>query len=189
MRRVFPFFAALLIVASCACREKITVLPPPPGASTPPTGAGYPPVESAPVEADPGPSVKLLPPPGPLATGEMYLRQGKYAEAVRSYEAALISNPGNGSMDGILFNLSLARALSPNPESNLPEAKTALNRLISEYPDSLYKSQAELILSLIAQVEKLNRDVRQRDSSIRKLREELKRLKEIDMERRPSRPQ
>jgi len=124
----------------------------------------------------------------PLARGDIYFSREQYPEAVQNYEAFLKGNPKNETMDGILFNLGLARALSPGREKDLPGAKTALNRILTEYPDSRYKSQAELILGLLAQVESLNVDVRERDSKIQRLQDELNRLKEIDLKRRPTRP-
>jgi tetratricopeptide (TPR) repeat protein len=189
MRRAIPFFAALLILASWSCREKITVQPPPPPeAPSSQSGGASLPGKSAPVAADPALTVKPAASLGPLDRGELYFRQGKYPEAVRNYEEFLKSNPENEGMDGILFNLGLSCALSPDSDRNLPAAKTTLSRLVSEYPNSRYRSQAQLILSLITQVEQLNLDVRERDSSIQALREELKKLKEIDLKRRPSRP-
>ena len=44
------------------------------------------------------------------------------------------------------------------------------------------------ILGLQGQIEKLRVDIKERDERIRRLSEELRKLKAIDMQRRPSRP-
>jgi tetratricopeptide (TPR) repeat protein len=196
MRRIIPVIAVLLIMASWACHKKITVNPPPPIPDTPaPQAESVPlPKKTPSAKAVPTSPVVSRPPPvtrtplSPLVRGENYFRQGKYPEAVRNFEAYLKSNPKGESTDKALFKLGLSHALSSGSARNLPGAKTALNRLLTEYPDSGYKSQAELILSLITQVERLNLDIQEKDSKILKLQEELNRLKEIDLERRPSRP-
>ncbi len=190
MRRIIPVFAALLIMASWACHKKVTVNPPPqiPDASSPQTGAVSLPgkAPSAPNSSPPQPA--SVTPLSRLEMGEIHFRQGKYPEAVRDYEAYLKANPQFESRDRILFNLGLSQALAPGSNRNLPGAKTALNRLLTEYPESGYKSQAGLILNLITQLERLDLDIRERDARIRRLQEELDRLKEIDLKRRPSRP-
>jgi hypothetical protein len=55
-------------------------------------------------------------------------------------------------------------------------------------PQSQYESEARLILSLEADVERLQSDVARREERVRQLSGELEKLKEIDMQRRPARP-
>lgn len=192
MRRSVSAIAALLIVMSWGCHKKVTVKPPP---MVPDTPAPQTEKVSLPKKAPP-PAKTVLPPPPAVSTpplsrlerGDVYFRQGKYPEAVRIYEAYLKSNPKGESADKALFNLGMCHALSSGSDKNLPGAKTTLNRLLTEYPESGYRSQAELIISLITQVEQLNLDVVEKDSRIQKLEVELNRLKEIDLKRRPSRP-
>ncbi|MBN2320715.1 MAG: tetratricopeptide repeat protein [Acidobacteria bacterium] len=192
MRRSVPVFLALLIILSWACHKKVAVNPPPriPDTPAPKTDSASLPEKPPSVQTKTVPSspAVTITPLSRLEMGEIHFRQGKYPEAVRNYEAFLKSNPGDESTDRILFNLGLSHALSPGSDRNLPGAKTTLNRLLTEYPYSGYKSQAELILSLITQVERLTLDIREQDSRIQQLQEELNRLKEIDLKRRPSRP-
>jgi len=191
MRRTVPAFAALLILMSWACHKKVTVNPPPliPDTPAPQTEkVSLPKKAPPPVKTVPPPPVVPTPPLSRLERGDVYFREGKYPEAVRIYEAYLRSNPKGESADKALFHLGLSHALSSGSDRNLPGAKTTLNRLLTEYPESGYRSQAELILSLITQVEQLNLDVVEKDSRIQKLEVELNRLKEIDLKRRPSRP-
>ena len=72
---------------------------------------------------------------------------------------------------------------------DLRKAEAVFRQLIAEFPSSHYKSQAEFILGLQVQIDKLRSDVKERDDRIKKLSEELKVLKEIDLQRRPSRPE
>ena len=190
MRRIVPVIAVLLIMVSWGCHKKVTVNPPPPvpNASSPQTGAVSLPGKVPSASTSPPPQPASVTPLSRLEMGEIHFRQGKYPEAVRDYEAYLKANPQFESRDRALFNLGLSRALASGPNRNLPGAKTALNRLLTEYPESVYKSQAGLILSLITQLERLDLDIRERDARIRRLQDELDRLKEIDLKRRPSRP-
>jgi hypothetical protein len=190
MRKSIPLFAALLIMMVSACRDKVAVQPAPPAQkpTSSQSGGVSLPETATPGAADPALSANSMASLSPLARGDIYFSREQYPEAVLNYETVLKTDPGGETADGVLFNLGLARALSPGQEKDLPGAKTALNRILNEYPDSRYKSQAELILGLLDQVESLNTDVRERDSKIQRLQAELDRLKEIDLKRRPSRP-
>ena len=64
---------------------------------------------------------------------------------------------------------------------------TASPAMGSEFPESPYRKQAEYILALKTQIERLRSDIRKRDEAVKELSEELNRLKQIDMQRRPSR--
>jgi len=119
---------------------------------------------------------------------EVYFGLGEYPEAIRVLEAYMANDPNAASMDRALFIVGLSNALAPESEKDLPEAKVSLNRLIKEFPGSRYRGEASLILDLIAQVERLNRNLRARNAQIKRLEDELQRMKEIDLKRRPPRP-
>lgn len=187
MRRNSLFFVLFGIIMSWACHEKIIVYPPPRVPSRPPTSDASPPKKPE--------SVPIIPevpePPLPLSrleAGEILIRQGKYPQAIQVYKNYLEKNPQAESRDRALFYLGLCYVLSPGADRNLPGAKTSLAKISKEFPESEYKSPAELILGYMTQLEQLNEDVDARDSTIQKLQEELNRLKEIDLKRRPSRP-
>jgi tetratricopeptide (TPR) repeat protein len=180
---------AFALLVSWSCNRKITVAPPdqtkmpetakiePPPAITPPT---MPPAKA--------------PLPNPIATpssfdlGETSFQLGNYAKAAKYYEAFLnASSPKAKSRDTALYHLALCRALASNSNRNLNQTEAALKKLISEYPKSPLKDQAEFILGLISQTEKLRLEVKEGEEKAKRLSEELQKLKDIDMQRRPSR--
>ncbi len=188
MRRVF-LFLILATLASWGCHKKPAVIippaapakvnPPVPKAVTPPPAI---PLEPAPIEKT------LTSPPSNLELGDMNFQLGNYQLAMREYSAALKNNPNAKNRDRILYQLALSRALSGDSNRDWRLAEITLRRLVAEFPKSAYKDQAELILGLQAQIERLRTDVKERDEKIKKLNEELQVLKDIDLQRRPSRP-
>ncbi len=113
----------------------------------------------------------------------MNFQAGKYVEAAKSYEAFLGEDPKARDRDKALYYLGLARALT----SDSSRAEAAFKRLISQFPRSQYKSPAQFILNLQEQIEKLKLEVKDLDDKVKRLSEELQKLKDIDMQRRPSR--
>jgi tetratricopeptide (TPR) repeat protein len=188
MRQTVSKILLLSLLLLCGCHDTIMVYPPPRIPKPPP----------------PIPDVSENPPPAPepppkLSAGEIAEMRmleiadtnfilGKYKEAIEVYQAYLERYPQSKSRDKALFRLGLSQALSSGSGKGLSGAKTSLKRMLSEFPASVYKSQAELILGLIAQVDTLNVEVEEGNSKIQRLQEELKRLKEIDLQRSPSRP-
>jgi TolA-binding protein len=118
----------------------------------------------------------------------MNFQEGKYRQAALSFEEFLSSNRESKDRAQALFHLGMSRALANDSSRDLRRAEDAFKRLVSEFPDSPYAKQAEFILGLQAQIEKLKSDAKERDDRIKRLSEELQKLKEIDMQRRPSRP-
>jgi TolA-binding protein len=119
--------------------------------------------------------------------GEADFYAGKYQQAALSFESFLDANPESERRDQALFLMALSRALADSSYRSQRQSEAALKQLISEFPDSPYRKQAEYILVLKAQIEGLRSDIRKRDEAVKELSEELKRLKQIDMQRRPSR--
>jgi outer membrane protein assembly factor BamD (BamD/ComL family) len=120
--------------------------------------------------------------------GQNYFQSGNYVEAARSYETYLRVNLSGPEQDQALFRLALSHSFPDSPIRDLPQAQTLLQQLINRYPRSPFKPQAEFLLGLQGEVDRLRTDVAKRDDRIRELSRELERLKQIDMQRRPSRP-
>jgi tetratricopeptide (TPR) repeat protein len=134
------------------------------------------------------------PPPEPPRTpdkldlGLMSLLEEDYREAARSFEAFLSANPDSDRSGQALFYLGLSHALADSSNTNPKPVEAAFNRLFEDFPDSPYRFPAELILRLRSQIRKLNLSAVEQEKKIKELSEELNILKEIDMQRRPSRP-
>jgi hypothetical protein len=131
---------------------------------------------------------KATAPPNSFDLGEASFRARKYANAARSYEAYLQKNPEASDLDLALFHLGLSLALANTSAKNMSQAEQTLKRLVTEFPGSPYREPAEAILQLQSQVEKLKTDLREKDAKFKLLSEELQKLKDIDLQRRPSAP-
>jgi|WetSurMetagenome_2_1015567.scaffolds.fasta_scaffold496630_2 hypothetical protein len=189
MLSVRRFFLALclVLVASWGCR-KTAVAPvpnvgpekPAPEAVTPPP----PPKPPAPLES--APLSKTITAPSDFELGEKLFQAGNYPRAAKALEDYLNNNPKGKGRDQALFHLGLSRALA-GESGRLIEAP--LRKLLTEFPKGQYRDQAEFILGLLTQIDRLRVDVKERDDRIKKLSEELQALKDIDLQRRPKRPE
>jgi TolA-binding protein len=140
-------------------------------------------VPSQPATLEPVPLKKTITTQSNFDLGEMNFQIGNYGRAANYYEAFLKDSPKAKDRDRALYYLGLARAITLDSG----RAETAFKRLISEFPKSQYKNPAEYILGLQAKIEGLRTEMKDRDEKIKRLSEELQKLKDIDMQRRPSR--
>jgi len=162
--------ALSVVVGAVGCKKRapISPLPPPPPPAISP---------AAPVSASA--------PVSPLDQANRAFIAGNYDEAVRTYEEYLrTTSPGSGQRDDALYHLGLIYASRPAPTTDWPRATSAFKQLIDEFPNSPMKSQANIILSLRAELDQAAGDLKQRDQRIRQLTTELDRLKKIDADRR-----
>jgi tetratricopeptide (TPR) repeat protein len=193
-KRIFPLiFLALLMSWGCFRKSSVkTPSPPKPaagrGKAAPPPAVTPPAIVRLPAPLESASIPKTITTPGNLELGELYFQVGKYSQAAKALEAGLSSDPNSKDSDRYLFHLGLSHALASDSDRNLRRAEAAFRRLILAFPDSIYKNQAEFILGLQAQIDKLSADVSERDERIKKLSKELQVLKDIDLQRRPSRP-
>ncbi len=190
--RYLSLVILLVLSISWGCKKKPSVEPP-----VPEEAASMDPVPSAITPNVPDSSNTAPPDPAPpvnasaafnsLNLGEADFYAGKYQQAALSFESFLEADPESDRRDQALFLLALSRALADSSYRSQRQSEAALKQLISEFPDSPYRKQAEYILALKAQIERLQSGIRKRDEAVKELSEELKRLKQIDMQRRPSR--
>jgi hypothetical protein len=197
IRSFLPFIViSVLLSVALGCHKKITppVLSPQQTAPSPPTEpvpqAITPTVipASKPEPIEPSPAPIAVSAPNSFEMGESSFKSGDYPKAARYFEEYYKTGTKSENRDMALFYLGLSRALSNNANRNLRRADEALRRLISEFPTSPFRVPAEIILGLQAQVDGLQSDLKEKEAKIKQLSEELQKLKEIDMQRRPSRP-
>ncbi len=183
-------FVILFLLLPWGCHKKPAAPVPVPARSSPPPPAVTPPatIPPKPAQLEPAPLATTVTAPTNLNLGEMNFQLGNYSQAIRLLETFLQENPKSGNRDKALFYLGFSRFLANDPDRDARQAEAALNRLLSEHPNSQFRGPAEFILGLGAQIEKLRSDIRDRDEKIKRLSEELQKLKEIDLQRRPSRP-
>ena len=130
---------------------------------------------------------KAAPSPTKLELGEKNFRARQYANAAQLFDAYLKTGPNSPNRDHALFYCAVSHALSKSPDRSPHQCEKALKQLISEFPDSLYRGPAELVLDLQMQVQNLQADIKMKEEKNSQLSEELRKLKEIDLKRRPSR--
>jgi TolA-binding protein len=188
------FVILVLLLLSWGCHRKSVAVAPPspvtpaPAESAPSVGTSRVPAPPKPVSPKPAPLPKTAPAPRNLDAANRNFQAGNYRQAVRDYDAFLKANPKSRNRDEALFHLGLSWALPNDSSRDLRRAQAAFKQLIAEFPTSRYRKQAEFILALQAQIERLRLDVSERDDKIKLLSEELQKLKDIDLQRRPSRP-
>jgi hypothetical protein len=114
-------------------------------------------------------------PPSPVAdprgVADRLFDERRYAEAAVVYRALLAQDPSAIGADQLLFRLAVVElALAAEPSDPLA-GRTALRRLVDEFPHSPYRPVAEAILGWRGELERL--------------RGQLEELKRIDL-RQPS---
>ena len=186
---------AILLPLFSGCRKKVpapSVVPAQNSAQLPADSAPPAITPDIPAPALPEPVEPVLAPtveavPSSLDLGEAGFRARNYVKAAKHYEDYLEAHPTSANRDVVLFRLGLSLAMDSSVK-NMRRAEEFLKRLVTEFPGSPYKGPAEFILGLQSQVESLKEDIKEKEARIKLLSEELQTLKEIDMQRRPSRP-
>jgi TolA-binding protein len=175
-----------LLSASC---HKNAVRPASPSTSSQ-QAAASPPPGSVPTTSPelPLPPSSLPAPPAPLLPkdfrdGEAYFQSGKYADAARSYNQYIQQDLVTQFKDAATFKLGLAMALACTSSDCRARSLEQFKLLLSHFPQSPYSPEARFILSLQGDIDKLKADTKSRDDKIKKLTDELERLKKIDLER------
>jgi hypothetical protein len=186
---------ACLMPAFSGCRKKVAVPADAPPQSAPEHQAerSLPAITPAiplpePETVEPAPEPTANAEPTSLSLGEASFQAGKYARAAQLFEDHLKKNPASPNRDVVLFRIGLSYAVAEGSGRNMRRAEEALKRLVAEFPASPYKGPAEFILGLQSQVESLKVDIKEKEARIKLLSDELQKLKDIDLQRRPSLP-
>lgn len=182
----FPLIGVFLLTASC---HKNTVRPASPPTSSQQAAASHPPAPVSTTSPElPPPTSSLPAPPAPLLPkdfrdGEAYFQSGKYADAARSYNQYIQQDIVTQFKDAATFKMGLAMALACTSSDCRARSQEQFKVLLSHFPQSPYSPEARFILSLQGDIDKLKADTKSRDDKIKKLTDELERLKKIDLER------
>ena len=158
--------------------------PPQPAPATPPPV----PVPETWPELPLPPSRLPAPPEPPLPKdfrdGEAYFLSGKYVEAVKSYERYIRDYPVTQFKDVAMFKAGMAQALAcPSPECRA-RSQDQFRRLVARFPQSPYSAEARFVLTLLGENDKMKSEAKARDDRLKKLTDELERLKKIDLGRK-----
>ncbi len=180
--------AAMLLAGACHRAPTRTVTPVPPAPQ--PTPATPPPITVPSTWPElPLPPSRLPAPPEPpiprdFRDGETSFQNGKYLDAARSYEKYIREDPTTQFKDVAMFKLGVLYSLSCSSGDCRTRSRDQFKRLVSRFPQSPYSAEARFILSLLADIEKMKDEAKSRDEKIKKLTDELEKLKSIDLRRR-----
>lgn len=97
------------------------------------------------------------PPPDYFRQAETHFLAGEYGPAARAYEAYIRHNPYGAKRDRALFNIAMAHAIAESPLYDRGKAREGFQHLKEMFPHSPFTREAEVILGLSRQVERLRR--------------------------------
>ncbi len=124
------------------------------------------------------------PPPPEPDKGDQSFENGLYEEAAVAYESDLQTDGAQAGPER-LIRLAIAYQLGPDPESKRDRIVQLLKAAVEAKPDGPLVGVAESMLALLERNRSLLLDSAQKDRRIRQLSDELERLKQIDLRRRP----
>jgi molybdopterin converting factor small subunit len=102
-----------------------------------------------------------------LELGDRSFDSGDYPAAAEAYRVYLRDNPSAPNRDRALFHLALAHALPGSPLNDPPQAGALLRELRESYPQSPLRPQADLLLQLNEEVERLRLQLQDEDERLR----------------------
>ncbi len=187
-----------ILLAADACHKAPSTPTPPIPAKTQPLAVPTPPPVTVPetwVDL-PLPPSRLSAPPEPLLPknfrdGEASFQAGKYAESINFYEKYIQEDAVTQYRDVALFKLGLCYTLTCSTAEcrakSMEKSQEQFRRLVSQFPKSPYAAEARSVLALQNDIGQLRADVKTQDEKIKKLTDELDRLKKIDLERKTTR--
>lgn len=119
------------------------------------------------VEEDPGEAY--------FNQAEVHFQQGRYAEAASAYRSVYTNFPNSPLADKALFKSAYTRSYYKNPSQDISGAVRDLKELISKFPVSSVRPEAQNWLGLLGQIETLKGEKE-------KLKNDLQRLLDLDIQ-------
>jgi len=117
------------------------------------------------------------------------IERGDYKNFLADNQRSLAKCSGRTGCDLTLLNLGFVYAYPPSPYRDPQKARHYLSELQNQYPGSPWTLHGRLLLAFMSEqgsAEEAQRrfrtELRSRDAMIRKLREQLNRSREIDIE-------
>ena len=134
--------------------------------------------------------VSPVPPtPPPIFPPQRVMESSNYAEFLAENEQALAGCGGGTGCDVALFNLGFIYAYSQSPYHNVAKAVQYFSELSTTYPQSPWAFQGRAWAALLNEnlvleqkERELQGDLRNREATIRGLRVQLNRSRDIDIE-------
>ena len=169
--RALALFAAFAFGGLAACHSAAPPPPPSPPPELPP------PEPSVPPERPPEP-----PTPDPLAAANSAYSTGTFGVATSAYKDFLSANPDSEGADRALIQLALLYTLPESSVADPAKGRARLRTLVERFPASPYAPQAQSLLALMAEIERLRGDLQRQKQATDALRKNLEALKRIDLQ-------
>ena len=138
-----------------------------------------------------------------LNRAEKLMEQGKYNQAIKENKQALQAAGNSTPGDQALYNLGKARIMTPAQKNNYQKSRKHFRCLVNNFPGSELKEEAKVWITLLSEtiskqnqleelkqlnteqesrIKRLQAQAQHKESVIKYLRNQLKRLKQIDLE-------
>jgi len=118
----------------------------------------------------------------PLLRGQRLLLRGDFEGALKEVEGALALSGGEPPGDESLFFLGLIYAHPANPKRDAVKSSGSFERLMKDYPKSLWAEQAKIWAGMLRENDRLNQMVDKLNESVKKLNEMIEKSKQVDIE-------
>jgi tetratricopeptide (TPR) repeat protein len=96
-----------------------------------------------------------------------FLSQGNYKASLSKYEQIIVRYPKAG--DRVLFEMGVIYAIPRNQQKDYQKSLECFQKLIKDYPESEYRQDSEVMISLIKEVTRkisLTNEVTSKDKRI-----------------------
>ncbi len=120
----------------------------------------------------------VAPPPNYLAIGDEHFDAGEYGPAADAFQTYLRGSPAAPDRDRALFRLALTHEFPESPVYDSAQALAELQELLNTYPNSPLRPQAELVLQLHEEADRLRTEVQAREQRIAELTGQLQQLQQ-----------
>ncbi len=124
---------------------------------------------------------------GDLKQGERLLAGGDYRGALKAYRKVLDRNlqpgsPAKPGTDQALFYIGAIYAAPKNSERDYQKALDSFQKLIREFPQSRYRSEAERSVLLLREIMSREKRLKMLKKQIDSLEDQIEKMKEIDLD-------
>ncbi len=117
-----------------------------------------------------------------IAQAEEMIRAGDYRGAQEAYQQALSGFPKHSSTDRVLFGLARLYVTPENPGRDYRRAYETFERLLAEHPKSVWAGEARAWRELLSVYFGQREETERARQEAQRIRKDLERLKELEME-------
>lgn len=132
----------------------------------------------------------VAPPPNYLEIGNNHFDEGDFSEAADAFSVYLILSPDGQDRDKALFRLALTHAFPSSPVYDAPQAVAELRELLSTFPASPMCPEAQLLLDLNDEADRLRNEqdrlraeIQDREQRIAALGQQLQNVQNAELDK------